>query len=70
MGDRRFKEKSSEKIKELFSTGKTIFFSSHEDDLIRQFCTRVIYLREGRIVFDGDVEEGLRKYNTEEINEK
>ncbi|MEX1375902.1 MAG: ABC transporter ATP-binding protein [Eubacteriales bacterium] len=67
VGDKKFKKISSEKIQELFSTGKTIFFSSHEDDLIRQFCTRVIYIRNGKIVYDGDVEEGLKRYNDQEV---
>lgn len=63
VGDKIFQKKSKEKVIEMFNQGKSVLFSSHSDDLIRQFCNRVIYLRDGIIVFDGNVEEGLKKYN-------
>lgn len=63
VGDKIFQKKSRAKTVELFKQGKSVLFSSHSDDLIRQFCSRVIYLKDGQIVFDGDVEEGLKLYN-------
>lgn len=63
VGDKNFQAKSREKVVGMFREGKSVIFSSHSDELIRKFCSRVIYLKEGRIVFDGDVEEGLLKYN-------
>lgn len=62
VGDKAFQKKSKEKVLELFQEGKAVLFSSHSDTLIRQFCSRVIYLKEGKIVFDGEVEEGLKRY--------
>lgn len=69
VGDKSFQNKSKEKIKELFLEGKTVIFSSHSEALIRQFCNRVIYLKDGEIVFDGDVEQGLAHYN-EDLKKK
>lgn len=69
VGDKSFQNKSREKVVEMFNAGKSVIFSSHSDDLIRQFCSRVIYLKDGKIVFDGDVEEGLAKYN-EDVKHK
>lgn len=63
VGDKDFRQKSFKKTKEMFESGKSILFSSHSDNQIRQFCNRVIYIRDGQIVFDGDVSEGLRIYN-------
>ena len=63
VGDKNFQKKSRQKVVEMFQQKKSVIFSSHSDELIRQFCSRVVYLRGGRIVFDGDVEEGLLKYN-------
>ena len=63
VGDKIFQAKSKEKVVEMFRQKKSVLFSSHSDDLIRQFCNRVIYLKGGKIVFDGNVEEGLEKYN-------
>ncbi len=69
VGDKAFQEKSKEKVKELFRAGKAVIFSSHSDTLIERFCSRVIYIKDGRIAFDGEVEEGLRMYN-EDISER
>lgn len=63
VGDKVFQQKSRAKVEEMFQQGKSVLFSSHSDALIRQFCSRVLYLKNGEIVFDGDVEEGLRLYN-------
>lgn len=69
VGDKNFQAKSREKVVEMFEQGKTVIFSSHADFLIRQFCSRVIYLKDGKIVFDGDVDEGLKRYN-EDLKQK
>lgn len=63
VGDKVFQEKSRAKTTELFQAGKSILFSSHSDSLIRQFCKKVIYIRDGKIAFNGDVETGLSMYN-------
>lgn len=63
VGDKSFQEKSRKKVEEMFYAGKSVIFSSHSDALIRQFCQRVIYLKDGKIAYDGDVEEGLGRYN-------
>lgn len=69
VGDKNFQQKSREKVVEMFNAGKAVIFSSHSDGLIRQFCNRVIYLKDGKIVYDGDVEEGLKRYN-EDVKKK
>lgn len=69
VGDKAFQKKSRAKTEELFRQGKSVLFSSHSDELIRQFCNRVIYLKAGEIVYDGSVEEGLRLYN-EDIKDR
>lgn len=69
VGDKRFQNKSREKTTQLFQAGKSILFSSHSDLLIRQFCNRVIYLRDGEIAYEGDVETGLSMYD-EDVNSK
>lgn len=63
VGDRVFREKSRAKTLELFRSGKSIIFSSHSDGLIKAFCNRVIYVKDHRIAFDGNVEEGLDMYS-------
>lgn len=70
VGDRDFKRKSAEKTRELFLQGKTIVFSSHSDELIRQFCSRVVFIKNGKVEFDGNVDEGLELYNNDKEKRK
>lgn len=62
VGDRRFQQKSKEKIVELFKSGKSVLFSSHTETLIKEFCNKVLYLKNGEIAFFGDVEQGCEMY--------
>ena len=67
VGDSNFKEKSREKTMEFFNAGKTILFVSHSEGLIREFCNKVVYLKEGHIVYNGEVEGGLEMYNLDVV---
>ncbi len=42
-------------IVEVHKEGKTVFFSSHIVPDIEQICDRVIFLKEGKLVYDGAV---------------
>lgn len=70
VGDTRFQKKCIDKMLNIAASGKTILFVSHQMNTIRQLCDRVIVLREGTVIFDGDVEEGIRIYNSEAYMEK
>lgn len=63
VGDRDFQQKSRAKTMEFFEQGKTILFVSHSEDLIRSFCNRVIYLKDGFVQYDGEVEGGIAMYH-------
>lgn len=43
-------------IIEVHKSGKTVFFSSHIVPDIEEICDRVIFLKEGKLVYDGSVE--------------
>lgn len=43
-------------IVEVYKEGKTVFFSSHIVPDIEEICDRVIFLKEGRLIYDGAVE--------------
>lgn len=69
VGDMAFQKKCLAKMDDVSSRqGKTILYVSHNMSTIRQFCTRVIVLKEGRIIFDGDVNEGIGVYMTQSID--
>lgn len=62
VGDTAFQMKCIKKMEEFKKLGVTTIFISHSLEMVKQFCERVIYLKEGRVEFDGDVEEGIDKY--------
>jgi ABC-2 type transport system ATP-binding protein len=60
VGDRPFKKKCMEKMQEIRDGGHTLFYVSHAAGSVRKMCDRVLVLDQGRLVFDGDVDEGIR----------
>ena len=63
VGDMAFQKKCLEKMSDVSrSEGRTILYVSHNMNTIRQLCDRVIVLDHGKVVFDGDVEEGIETY--------
>lgn len=70
VGDTRFQKKCIDKMMSIAASGKTILFVSHQMNTIRQLCDRVIVLKNGEVIFDGDVEEGIRIYSSESFAER
>jgi len=60
VGDRPFKRKCKQRMREIRQNGTTIFFVSHAPGAVRQLCDRVIVLEKGKLGFDGDVTEGIK----------
>lgn len=61
-GDAQFAEKAKKRIEDLLSGQRTTVLSSHSMDLIRNFCSRVIWLHHGRIIADGGCDEVIKDY--------
>lgn len=62
VGDAEFQNKCIGKMQEVAGSGRTVLFVSHNMSSIRNLCERVIVLNQGKVVFDGDVEDGISKY--------
>jgi ABC-type polysaccharide/polyol phosphate transport system ATPase subunit len=62
VGDADFQQRCLQTMRDFVARGKTIVFVSHSPEAVRQMCSRVCVLEEGRLVFDGGVNEGLRCY--------
>jgi ABC-2 type transport system ATP-binding protein len=54
-------------IVEVHKLGKTVFFSSHIVPDIEEICDRVIFLKEGKLVYDGSVDKLLQTGNKQEF---
>lgn len=63
LGRKEFKDV----IREVKAAGKTIFFSSHIVSDIEEVCDDVIFLKEGRIVFEGSLNEVYKKSQNNEV---
>lgn len=61
VGDMRFQQKCLRKIEEL-KEKKTVLFVSHDLASINKFCSRVIWINEGKLVADGLPSEVSKKY--------
>lgn len=53
-------------IVEVHREGKTVFFSSHIVPDIEEICDRVIFLKEGQLVYDGTVDKLLQSEGQKE----
>ena len=61
-GDTYFVHKCQQRIEELCRSGATILFVSHNLRQIESLCSRCIVLDQGRLCFEGDVEEATLRY--------
>ena len=63
VGDMAFQKKCLDKMRDAATVqGKTVLYVSHNMNTIRKLCDRCIVLDQGRIIFDGDVEEAIAVY--------
>lgn len=65
VGDKNFREKCYERMEKMLSGGKTLFLVSHSEPDLKRFADRGLYLRDGRLVDDGDVVEVLAHYRSD-----
>jgi len=58
--DQFFRDKISARMQQVMRQSGAVIFISHSEEQIRRVCNRLLLLRDGAIVFDGGVEQGLR----------
>jgi teichoic acid transport system ATP-binding protein len=61
-GDRDFRHKSEQRIRELREAAGTVFLVSHSLDTVRTTCARCLWLERGKLVMDGPVDEVVDAY--------
>lgn len=62
VGDQHFQEKCFDKIEDLKREGKTIVFVTHGMGAVERFCTRAVWLHQGKIKMDGDTKTVVKEY--------
>lgn len=65
VGDFFFQQKCLSHIRALSERGVTVILVSHDMGTVRDMCRRAVYLRQGRVEFDGETREAVRRYLSE-----
>ena len=64
VGDKEFKAKSLERIREIQSAAGTVMMVTHNLNEIRETCSRVVWLEQGVLQMDGHVDTVLEQYES------
>jgi len=68
VGDKDFRVRSQDRIKEISENAGTIFLVSHAMAAIRNSCNRAIWLNKGELMMDGDPDEVIAAYEASQSN--
>jgi ABC-type polysaccharide/polyol phosphate transport system ATPase subunit len=62
VGDVYFQRKSLDRMDYFRRAGKTVLFVSHDPALVQRFCTRALWLEQGRVAMTGKAKEVVTSY--------
>jgi len=68
VGDRPFKRKCMARMNEIKKEGRTLFYVSHAPGSVRKMCERALVLVDGKLGFDGPVNEGIHFLKYDDID--
>jgi ABC-2 type transport system ATP-binding protein len=63
VGDEAFQRKCVDRIMEFSRQGGTLCFVSHAASAVEHLCDRAVLISRGRVEYDGETEEALRRYH-------
>jgi lipopolysaccharide transport system ATP-binding protein len=61
-GDAVFLEKARQRLEEMVRGADILVLSTHQVDIVKNWCTRVLWLDQGHVLADGPTEEVLKRY--------
>src|SRR3984957_3728014 len=61
-GDAGFMEKARQRLEDMVRAADILVLTTHSDEIVRQWCTRVMWLDKGRIKADGPAAEIMDQY--------
>lgn len=65
-GDARFIHKAEARLDEFMNRAKIMVIASHSDEVIKDFCNQALLLKNGSIFAQGEVDEILDLYESDE----
>jgi len=61
-GDAGFMEKARRRLEEMVRAADILVLSTHNDAIVQEWCTRVMWLEKGRIKADGPADEVMARF--------
>jgi lipopolysaccharide transport system ATP-binding protein len=69
VGDAEFQKKAIGKMQDISRTGgRTVLFVSHNMAAVKSLCTRGIVMENGKVKFEGNIEEAIDEYLNDSVN--
>jgi len=70
VGDFGFSMKCMQRIEEMLANGVTFLLVTHDLGLVRNLCSRALYLKSGECMFDGEVHSAVEMYAMDVRNDQ
>ena len=67
VGDGQFKKKSQLRINNIIKKSGAFILASHSQNLLKNYCDRGIIFDQGKIIFDGNINEAINYYNKNKL---
>lgn len=68
VGDEEFRIKSLAEMKKLIRSEKTVVLVSHQENIIKELCDRVVWIEDGLVRFVGATQEAFVQYTSSTHN--
>jgi ABC-type polysaccharide/polyol phosphate transport system ATPase subunit len=62
VGDMKFQEKAIKVFEGSWIQGRTVILVSHGMEVVRKYCNRSAFMKNGEIIFFGDTETAIKMY--------
>ena len=56
VGDAKFMEKADKRMRDISSSASILVIASHNIDMLKNFCNRIVYLESGKIISIDDID--------------
>lgn len=63
-GDAAFLEKAKKRLEDLIERTRILILASHDESLVRRWCSKAVLFEKGKSVNEGSVDEILAQYHT------
>lgn len=61
-GDRIFRDKAQKRLESMVADARGLILASHNVQIVRKYCNKAMWLSEGNVMAQGDVEDVLAQF--------